>query len=233
MASREQWSGWFEHGLRRPTMEATMRRLRMLGIAAIKRLLDACLALASRGFNKELDLRNSARGGDSLHWLTPEETAVAEALARIIIPSEEGSPGIDEICIFGPSAVALLDKMIGEGPDRQHFYSRGLLSFDIWAVRQHGCKFAGLPAEQQTSLFRAAQELHDSWTAAASPILKAGRRLRAVTQAGKGMYFAAMLYPMIRDDCIQIFYTSRVSWTWLEYDGPPMEKGYANLTQPR
>jgi len=204
-----------------------------MGINGVKRLLNACLALASRDFNKKLGLRNAARGGDSPHWLTPEETVVAEALARIIIPSDEGSPGIDEVCIFGPSAIALLDKMIGERPDRQHLYSRGLLSFDIWAVRQHGCKFAELPTDQQTSLFRAAQELHDSWTAAASPILKVGRRLRAITKVGNGAFFAAMLYPMIRDDCLQIFYTSRVSWAWLEYDGPPMEKGYSNLTQRR
>jgi hypothetical protein len=40
------------------------------------------------------------------------------------------------------------------------------------------------------------------------------------------------LYPVIRNDCIQIFYTSQVSWVWLGYDGPPMEKGYSNLIQP-
>ena len=47
---------------------------------------------------------------------------------------------------------------------------------------------------------------------------------------GRGVPFVAgLLYPHVRSDCFQVFYTSRVSWIWLEYDGPPMEKGYLKL----
>lgn len=219
--------------IRRRTMKATLRYLRTIGIKCFDRLLNACLALALIDFNKELGRRNAGRGGNSLQWLTPEEAVVAEALAKIIVPSEEGSPGIDEVCIFGPSAITSLDKMIKESPGRQHFYSRGLLSFDIWALKEHGCKFGGLSTDQQTTLFRAAQEINDSSQANTSRIAKVWRRFRTLTQTRRGTFYAAALYPMIRHDSLQIFYTSRASWTWLEYDGPPMEKGYSNLTRRR
>ena len=32
---------------------------------------------------------------------------------------------------------------------------------------------------------------------------------------------------------MEAFYTSEVSWLWLEYDGPPMPHGYSNLLEPR
>jgi hypothetical protein len=72
-------------------------------------------------------------------WLGPEETVVAEALAKIVVPSEEEAPGIDEVCEIGPSTIDALDAIVRQCPRRQDLYSRGLLSFDIWAVKEQGC----------------------------------------------------------------------------------------------
>jgi hypothetical protein len=90
-----------------------------------------------------------------------------------------------------------------------------------------------MPKENQVALFKAAQRIYEGWTANGPAALKAWRRLKAISQARKGSLFAAQLYPQIKDDCLQVFYTSRVSWVWLEYDGPPMDKGYPNLMEPR
>jgi hypothetical protein len=207
--------------------------LEKIGRKCFDTLQAASLALTPGDFNKELGRRNAERGRNSFQWFTAKEAVVAEALAKVIVPSEEGSPGIDEVRIFGPSAVSSLDKIIKTCSDKQHIYSHGLLSFEFWALKEHGCKFDSLSTGQQTNLFRAAQKINESGTAPGSPMAKVRRRVDTLTQTRRGTFHAARLYPMIRDDCLQIFYTSRASWTWLGYDGPPMEKGYSNLTRPR
>jgi hypothetical protein len=211
-------------------MEATLRHFRTTGTKSLGRLLNGGLGFILNNFNQELDQRNAQRKENSGQWLRPEEAAVAEALAKIIVPSDEESPGIDEVCFLGPRAISSLDKMIRECTNRQHLYSRGLLSFDIWALREHGCKFVELSTEQQTNLFRGAQEINDSWKVKPALTTRLWRRFAAIR---RGAYYAGLLYPRIREDSLQIFYTSRVSWVWLGYDGPPMERGYSNLTQPR
>jgi hypothetical protein len=208
--------------------------LKAATIKLLDRLLSAGLGFTIKEFNRELERRDGERKEKSGQWLTPDEAAVAEALAKIIVPSDEESPGIDEVCVLGPSAITVLDRMVRNCSNRQYFYSRGLLSFDIWAWRLHGGKFVELSTEQQTNLFRTAQEISDRWKSPPSLIAKLWRRFGApFAEVSNGTFYAALLYPMIRGDSLRIFYTSRVSWVWLEYDGPPMEKGYAKLTEPR
>ena len=200
----------------------------------LDRLLKASLGFLIRDFYQEVDRRNVQRSTNPKQWLTQEEACVAEALAKIVIPSDEEAPGIDEVSVLGPSAITSLDKMIRNCSFRQQVYAPGLLSFDVWSLRKHRCKFVDLSTEQQTNLFRAAQEIHESQQANHSVITKLWRRFGApFADVSRGTSYAAVLYPIIRADCLEIFYTSRVSWAWLEYDGPPMEKGYSNLIRPR
>jgi hypothetical protein len=215
-------------------MQLSPKHFKAVGIKVVDRVLNAGLGFTVSAFNQELNRRNLQRNESSGQWFTHEESAVAEALGKTIIPSDEESPGFDEVCVLGPSAVSSLDRMVKNCVNRQYFYSRGLLSFDIWASQVHGRRFAELSVEQQTNLFRAAQEISDRWKAKPSLITKLWRRFGApFAEVRKGTFYAALLYPMIRDDSIRIFYTSRVSWIWLGYDGPPMEKGYVSLTEPR
>jgi Gluconate 2-dehydrogenase subunit 3 len=193
----------------------------------------AFLALFTRNLSKEIGRREEKRGRHELRWFTPDEAYVAEALANVIVPSDEETPGLEDVCVLGPPAVVALDDLVATSPDRQNLYARGLLAFDVWAQKVCNCKFAEMPRENQIRLFRAAQQLYDDWTGGAPVMTKAWRRLRMLAQAGNGSLFAAHLYPQIRNDCIQVFYTSRVSWVWLEYDGPPMDKGYPNVLEPR
>ena len=183
--------------------------------------------------SKELASRDARRGAEALRWFTPEEAAVAEALARIIVPADEETPGIDEVCVLDPPAIVALDRLVAASSDRQQVYSRGLLSFDRWALKERWCKFAAMAKDDQIALLRTAQQLHEGWTGGIPAIRKTWHRLRAIMQARKGSFLAAQLYPQIRSDCLQVFYTSRVSWVWLGYDGPPMEKGYPSVTTPR
>jgi len=210
-----------------------MSYLRRIGIDCFNLLQYICLAVAARGMNKELAQREAERGRNTFRWFTTGEALVAEALANVIVPSDEETPGLDEVDVLGPPAIVALDKLVKTSSHRQHFYSRGLLSFDTWALNQRGCKFAEMPKEDQTRLFRVAQQIYEGWTASGSATRKAWRRIRAITQAKDGSLLAAQLYPQIRNDCLQVFYTSRVSWVWLDYDGPPMDKGYPSVVEPR
>jgi hypothetical protein len=103
---------------------------------------NALQTVAAGGMNKELARRDGQRGRHNFRWFTPEEAVVAEALARVIVPSDEEAPGIDEVDVFGPRAIVALDGLVATSPHRQYLYSRGLLSFDIWALKKHGHKFA-------------------------------------------------------------------------------------------
>jgi hypothetical protein len=190
---------------------------------------QVCLSAALRGFNKELARRDAVRGQGSFRWFTPEEAAVAQALANTIVPTADESVGLDDIDVLGPSAIELLDKLIAACPDRQPVYARGLLSFDVWANKEHGCNFAELSKADQTMLFASAQRGYEEWNAGVPIIVKAWRRIRSILRAPSGRFFAAQLYSQVRGDCIRVFYTSRVSWIWLEYDGPPMDEGYPRL----
>ena len=210
-----------------------MNSLGKIGVDCFNRLLSIGVAAASRGITREVAHRNAERGRNTFRWFTPEEAVAAEALANIVVPSDEETPGIDEVDVLGPPAIVALDNLVAKSSHRQELYSRGLLAFDAWALQERGCKFAEMPKEDQVTLFGAAQRAYEDWTANASAVVKAWRRLRAIAQARNGSFFAAKLYSQIRDDCFQIFYTSRVSWVWLDYDGPPMDKGYPSLVERR
>jgi len=207
-----------------------MSFLGSIGIDGFKRLQDISLAVASRGINRELARRESERRGSKLRWFIPEEAAVADALAAIIIPSDDETPGMEEVGVFGPPAIVALDNLVATSSKRQELYSRGLLSFDLWARKAHNCKFAEMSKEDQIKLFELTQEVYEHCTENRSPMSKAWHRIRAIARMKNGWYYAAQLYPQIRDDCFQIFYTNRVSWTWLDYDGPPMDQGYPDLS---
>jgi hypothetical protein len=200
---------------------------------SLNRFFNACVALVSRDFNAELARRDARRGKTPYLWFTPEEAVVAEALSKIIVPSDENSPGIDEISVLGENAITLLDKMVAESPGIQQFYSQGLLAFDCWAGKEYARPFVELSTAEQESLFRAAHEEYDRSRAQTSLFSRVRRGFDAIVHAGKGTFHAARFCPIIRDDCLQIFYTSRVSWTWLDYDGPPMDMGYPNLVRRR
>ena len=189
--------------------------------------------MAALGINKEVGRRDARRGDGTYRWFVPEEAAVAEALGRIIVPSDDETPGFEEVGVLDPPAIVALDKLVAASPGRQEVYSRGLLSFDVWALRERKCKFAELPKEDQIQFFRVALEISDDWPRTRSILRRLAYRFRTIRRTREGKFHSAQLCSHIRNDCIQVFYTSRVSWTWLEYDGPPMDKGYPDLVERR
>lgn len=209
-----------------------MSKLKRFARRSYSGLFRACEWLTSREADRELARRESTRGQGKYHWLTAEESLVAGELAKVIVPSDEATPGLDDIDVLGPSAVEMLDKLLRGDPGKQKIYARGLLAFDSRAERKHGHPFPQLEVADQVALFREAQ-LYSERLQSGSKVIQAWRMLLGVMRAADGQYFAAQLYPEIRKDFLQVFYTSRVSWVWLEYDGPPMDEGYPRLARRR
>jgi hypothetical protein len=197
--------------------------------SSFKRLADTTIALLLRGPLKELARRECERGGNGFRWFTSDEAAIAIALSNIIVPSDDATPGLDDIDVLGPPAVVLLDKVVLDSVDRQELYAQGLMGFDLWATRTYGCSFGQLKASDQEVLLVTAERIYSRWATAKSKPAKMWHMLISIIGGREGSFFAARLFPRLRDDCLRIFYTSRVAWVWLRYDGPPMNDGYPQL----
>jgi hypothetical protein len=210
-------------------MQPVIRDTKQVWVDRFDAFLNFCFQIISRKLSTELVRRSTERGNGALQWLTPVESSVAEALANLIVPPDDDTPGIEDVGVLGPTALESLDRLIENSPERQALYSRGLLAFDVWSQKEHGCLFASMSHEDQIRLVKASEHIYEDWISPAPLVQKAWRRFKIVIRE-KGVPFStAQLFPQIRNDCLQIFYTSRVSWLWLGYDGPPMDEGYPQL----
>lgn len=214
-------------------MKAIVRDRKQLWIERFDAILHSCYRVISRGLDEELARRAAQRGHGDLRWITPDEAAVAEALANLIVPADDDTPGIEDVGVLGPSTLESLDRLIVNSPERQDLYARGLLAFDLWARAECGCTFTSMSHDDQIGLLETSEQVYEGWSSPTSLARKAWRRFKIVMRR-KGVPFSAgRLFPQLRSDCLQVFYTNRVSWMWLEYDGPPMDEGYPTLAARR
>lgn len=212
---------------------STSDRLRRILLERYRRAESLYVGVVARGIPSELAKRQARRGHGQFRWFVPEEAHVAEALASIVVPSDDETPGNDEIGVLGAPAVDTLDQMIANCTQRQRLYSRGLLAFDIWATREFGATFPAISRSSQLAIFEESARMNRYCTGGGSMPQKLWHRLECFAKQHAEAVLAADLYPHVRRDCLQVFYTSRVSWVWLEFDGPPMDKGYPSVTQSR
>jgi gluconate 2-dehydrogenase subunit 3-like protein len=186
-------------------------------------LLRALTALSWRR-RRALARRDRERPRETGRWFTPGELATVSSLSSLIVPSDENGPGATEADV-----PALLDRLVAASGPRQRLYARGLLACDEWARHEHGRLFAELPCDDQLALLKWIDRLRAD-------------RVRARSLTGKVATKAISLYhtwrcplvelfPELLRDVQGAFYTSRISWEWLRYDGPPMPEGYPDLRE--
>jgi hypothetical protein len=149
---------------------------------------------------------------------------VVATLASIIVPSGDAEPGAKE-----SDVTSALDRLLAQSESRRSLYARGLLACDEWALRKHGRVFMELTAEQQLGLLRWVDRVGARWAGATSMTGKAVRK--AVMLYKKSRNPLVELFPVLVQDVLGAFYTSRVSWQWLGYDGPSMPQGYPDLRE--
>lgn len=212
---------------------------------SLKRVIRAALGSSIRTFEelpyrlptrraRSLRLRNESRDPGGAGWFSPSEAILVEALADSIVPSEEEKPGLGDIDVLGLPAARVIGRSVHDTPAKQGVYSRGLLSFERFVERRYpGKEYPALPQPARVDLLRELHERHRAMKKPGGPIhtaLKHAARLRWLLD---GTSEAVDLFPVLVQDCLRAFYTSRVAWTWLEYDGPPMPIGYPDPTVAR
>ena len=173
----------------------------------------------------EMNRRNRERPNDGTHWLTPGEYLVASALAALIVPSDETGPGAQEA-----RGADTLDRLVAGSHPRQLLYAYGLLAFDELAQHKHDRGFAELDQEKQMDLLTRVERVRAE-SATRSSLEKITRRAAILCGRWGGLPAAVDLFPTLVEDVLQAFYTSRVAWEWLGYDGPPMPTGYYERVQ--
>jgi choline dehydrogenase-like flavoprotein len=182
---------------------------------------------------RQLASRARARVATGLRAFAPVEQAVLESIASLIVPSDHDTPGVGELGVLGPAVGQTLAARVGASRERQEAYARGLLAFDELAVRRYGSAFAALTAVRQEGLLRDVAALYQRRLEPRSTAGKVQRKLERLLQSLTGTAPAIDLFPVLREDVIEAFYTSEPAWIWLGYDGPPMPRGYANVLEAR
>jgi len=181
----------------------------------------------------ELMRRNKMRPNDGTHWFVPEEIALLEALASIIVPSDENTPGVNEMDVLGSSAVNIIEKNVLGSIEGQSVYAKGLIVFDELANQIHKSKFIELPVVKQQDILRFVDISNQYRPKSSISMNKLKKKLLVLPRMRDGSYPAIELFEKLVQDVLEAFYSSEVSWIWLGYDGPPMPTGYPDLDIPR
>ncbi len=195
--------------------------------------LGAVLMRLSPATARELARRQRERPREGERWFTADESALVEVLADLIVPSDDTGPGAGQLKLAGRSAAERLDHLAAGSPRRQALYGPGLLALDRLAQDKHKARFVALSHEQQVQLLQVVDRLRQSWSAPSSLAAKIKNRIAVLYHKWSGVFPAVELFPGLVQDVLQAFYTDRLSWAWLDYDGPPMPNGYRNVLASR
>src|SRR5207302_11129310 len=105
---------------------------------------------------------------------------------------------------------------------RQALYARGFVALDRLAKDHHKSTFVDMSSGGQTKLLQYVDRRHREWAQPISIHTKIKTKLVILYHKWTGLSQIVELFPRLVDDVMQAFYTNRVSWVWLDYDGPPM-----------
>jgi hypothetical protein len=187
--------------------------------------LGTILWSSSQARRGELARRDTLRAALRGRWFVDEERRLVRALAELVVPSTEEGPGAGDLEIVEP-----LEALVVGSPQRRTLYGRGLLAFDDLGRHEHGAAFADLPTDEQARLVRDLDRRREEMRDRRS----VGNGLRSLWRILRyqrsGAFAAIELWPTLIADVTEVFYTSPLSWMWLGYDGPPMPRGYSDVT---
>jgi gluconate 2-dehydrogenase gamma chain len=125
-------------------------------------------------------------------FFLPEEYALVERLAEMIIPSD-GTPGAREAGVS-----EFIDFIVASDPDIQPVFRQGLTWMNAHAMRLYNHPYLNLPAERQTEILER---------------LAYKGRHRPAEQAGRAFF------ELFREYTVIGFYTSRIGLEQLDYPG--------------
>ena len=182
---------------------------------------------------QEIAMRNQMRPKDGIHWFVPEEASLLGALTLLIVPSDDDTPGVNEMDVLGSSAVKVIEKMVAGSTERQILYTEGLIVIDEIAIRLFKTRYSELPISKQMDILKILDISDPIRSKSGTTTGKLRKELLLLRHMRNGLFPAIELFSRLVRDVLEAFYTSEVSWVWLGYDGPPMPQGYPDLHLPR
>jgi choline dehydrogenase-like flavoprotein len=177
--------------------------------------------------------RCERRPGKGYLWFTKDEADLLELLAALIVPSEESTPGANEMEVLGPSLSKVVDTWASASEESKSIYSEGLIAIDGLANNRYQTGFSKLEPSQRLDLLKSLSISTHIGKKRKSPSKMFRDYLLLLRTAWAGAFPGIKLFPILRRDVLTAFYTSQVSWIWLDYDGPPMPHGYPDLNNKR
>jgi choline dehydrogenase-like flavoprotein len=191
--------------------------------------IESCLLNNSIDMDKESRRRNNERLVNGKYRFLPEEARIIDVLASLIVPSDENTPGTNEMDVMGASAVKALEELVADSQYRQTLYTRGLIALNAVSLRKELREFVDLPNDKQLEILMNMEAGLSARQGAESFRGKLNKKIQVLKQLWRGTYPAIELFPILVRDVKEVFYSSEVSWIWLDYDGPPMPNGYKDL----
>lgn len=223
-------SGGFLNEDHRVTRRGFLRRTAMvgggLGGAALLGL-GGRVMLDHQTHAEEFARRDRERPHAGERWFTAHEYMLVGVLAALIVPSDDIGPGASDAGVADT-----LDGWLASSRRLRGLYTSGLLAFNALAEYTYGRQFTELERDEQTHLLHLVDQAYQGTKyTEGSMANKVRRRLTDVYYswpapgAWGGLGAAGDLFPQLVEDIQQAFYTSRVAWDWLGYDGPPFLLG--------
>lgn len=160
---------------------------------------------------------------DSSQPLSSKEMLTLECLAAIILPSDSLGPGAVEAGV-----VATIIRSLGTDKDKQSSYKRGLQAIDGLARGRFEKDLEALSPELQHALVTFIDQADGRIGFDARTLAERVRRKLSYWYYASMMDVASVLdfWKMLREDVLVQFYSSRIAWDWLGYEGPPFPNGY-------
>ena len=159
--------------------------------------------------------------------LSSDEFHMLEALAAVVIPSDEHGPGAREAGV----AQRIHQSIFHAEPVRRR-YTEGLQAIDALARQRYSKAFTELSYDKQREVFTFLDEAYGKLWPQVPPTAFSGkvrwklhhlyyRQIAGVSDP------ALIMIDQVTRDAAEAFYSTPVAWEWLGYSGPPFPFGYA------
>ncbi len=156
--------------------------------------------------------------------LTEHEFATLEALADLIVPSDDLGPGARDV-----AAAWRIENWLMRDSRRLDRYRRGLRWLDQMAALTYGPgrTFLSLsPSEREALLLTVERDVQAWRRPPASLWDRAWRYWERLLDTLVGLEFGALFFYVVREDVLAAVYSDPRVWSRLGYDGPPQPLGY-------
>ena len=148
-------------------------------------------------------------------------------LAALIIPTDD-TAGATEAGVAN-----YIDSLVAESQNRQAIYAKGLKWLDDLSMERSDKDFLGLDLNEQIDLLRVLDETSSMRDRPVSGSLqRVNRKIDKIWDDVFGVGENSRVFKIIRQDVIEGYYTSPISWEGLGYFGPPQPVGYPDFSDP-